>query len=48
MHRIHEVFGGVFINTDVIISGNYEDVEEAMEYCGIEYDVKAVESAIDR
>ena len=48
MHRIQEVFGGVFISTDDIIKGDYKAVKEAIEYCEIEYDAKAVESAIDR
>lgn len=48
MHRIQERFGGVFIDTDDIINGNYKGVREAMEYCEIEYNVKAVEDAIDR
>jgi len=48
MYRIQERFGGVFVNTDDLISGNYEDVEAAMEYCGIDYNERAVESSIDR
>lgn len=48
MHRIQERFGGVFVSTDDIIKGNYKGVREAIEYCGIEYDEKAVEAAIDR
>ncbi len=48
MHRIEEKFGGVFISTDDIIKGDYKAVREAIEYCGIEYNAKAVEAAIDR
>ena len=48
MHRIQERFGGVFIDTDDIINGNYKGVREAMEYCGIDYNERSVESAIDR
>lgn len=48
MDRIQEKFGGVFISTDDIIKGNYKGVREAMEYCGIDYNERAVESAIDQ
>ena len=48
MQRIQERSGGVFVSTDDIIKGEYKGVREAIEYCGIEYDEKAVEAAIDR
>jgi len=31
-----------------IINGNYQGIREAMEYCGIDYNERAVESAISR
>jgi len=48
MNRIQKEHGGVFINTDDIINGNYQGIREAMEYCGIDYNERAVESAITR
>ena len=48
MDRIQKEHGGVFINTDDIINGNYQGIREAMEYCGIDYNERAVESAISK
>jgi hypothetical protein len=47
MDEIQKKYGGIVVDTDNIINGNYEQVEKAMEYCEIEYDQIAVESAIN-
>ena len=48
MDEIQKKYGGIVVDTDNIINGNYEEVEKAMEYCEIEYNQRALESAIDR
>ena len=47
MDEIQKEYGGVVIDTDNIISGNYKEVKEAMEYCEIEFDQTALESSIN-
>lgn len=48
MDRIQDSYGGVFIDTDKIINGYYGEIEQALNYCGIEYNQRATESSINR
>ena len=46
MEKIKEEDGGVFVDTDLIIAGDYSQIKEAIEYCGIEFDEDATKGAI--
>lgn len=48
MDRIQDLYGGVFVNTDKIINGDYSDIKQAICYCGIEYSEPHVEKSIIR
>lgn len=48
MSQIKKEHGGVWINTDDVHCGDYSDVKEALEYCDIVFDEKAVEKGITR
>tara|TARA_R110002110_G_scaffold12079_1_gene57408 strand:- start:913 stop:1542 length:630 start_codon:yes stop_codon:yes gene_type:complete len=47
MDRIQDRYGGVFVNTDKIINGDYTDIKQAIAYCGIEYSKPHVEKSIN-
>ena len=47
MDRIQDRYGGVFVNTDKIINGDYTDIKQAIAYCGIEYSKPYVEKSIN-
>lgn len=46
MKRIAEEDGGVFVDTDVIKSGDYSQIKKAIEYCGITFNENATRNAI--
>lgn len=48
MSQIKRKHGGVWIDTDDVFYGDYSGVKEALEYCGIKYDEKAVRKGIVR
>lgn len=41
-------YGGVFVDTDKIIAGDFSEIKEAIEYCEVPYDEEAVKRAITR
>lgn len=47
MKQLAEEDGGVFVNTDKIIVGDFSEIQQAIEYCNLTYDEKATVSAID-
>ncbi|KKK79466.1 hypothetical protein LCGC14_2833210, partial [marine sediment metagenome] len=46
MKQLQEQHGGVFVDTDEIIKGNFTTIQAAIEYCGLEFDEKATKGAI--
>jgi len=46
MKQIAEEDGGVFVDTDLIKTGDYSQIKEAIEYCGITFDENATRKAI--
>lgn len=48
MRNIFDGFGGVFIDTDDIKAGDFSSIEEAMNYCGLEYSEEATRKGITR
>lgn len=47
MHNLQTEYGGVFVDTDKTIQGDYTDIQTALAYCSINYDVEAVKRAIN-
>jgi hypothetical protein len=46
MARLMGEHGGVVVNTDDIVAGDFEGIRAAVEYCGLAYDQRAAERAI--
>lgn len=46
MRHMQDKNGGVSVNTDNIIAGDFSEIKEAIEYCGLEYNLQAVEKSI--
>ena len=46
MKQLQEQHGGVFVDTDEIIEGDFTTIQAAIEYCGLEFDEKATKGAI--
>ena len=46
MKQIAEDDGGVFVDTDLVKSGDYSQIKEAIEYCGITFNERATRNAI--
>ncbi|MGW8181288.1 MAG: hypothetical protein ACWGQW_21365, partial [bacterium] len=47
MDHIEKVHGARWVDTDKLMLGNYDEIQEAVEYCGLEYDASKVREAID-
>lgn len=48
MNTYQKQHGGVFVDTDKLITNDYEEIKHAVEYCELEFDPAAVERAIER
>lgn len=48
MRILHQQNGGVWVDTDRLISGDRTQIREALEYCGVLYDDAATTRAIKR
>ena len=48
MQECQEKHGGIFVSTDKIIDGDFSEIKEAIEYCGLEFSQEAAERAIKR
>jgi hypothetical protein len=48
MRIMNEQAGGVWVDTDRIIAGDYTQIREALEYCGVLYDEAKTKGAIKR
>lgn len=46
MDKLQEEFGGVDVNTDKIIAGDFMEIKEAVEYCGIPFCEEAARRGI--
>lgn len=47
MASIENECGAKWVDTDKLMLGNYDEIKEAVEYCGLEYDASKVREAID-
>lgn len=48
MDKLKAEYGGVDVHTDKIIQGDFSEIKEAIEYCGLKFDEKAANQAIVR
>ena len=46
MKQLQEQHGGVFVNTDEVIKGDFTSIRDAIEYCGLMFDEEATRGAI--
>jgi len=46
MDIIQAKHGGIFVDTDKIVNGDFSEIKMAMEYCGIEYNEELTKKAI--
>ena len=46
MDDLQKEFGGVSVNTDNIINGDFTEMKEAIKYCGLNFDEEAARRAI--
>ena len=48
MSNIKEEHGGEWVNTDELMSGDYNSIQRAVEYCGLEYDPELVDASLHK
>jgi len=48
MKILHQQYGGVWIDTDRVVSGDLTQIREALEYCGVLYDEAKTKGAIKK
>lgn len=48
MAGLEQEHGAVWVDTDALIAGEYDDIRAAVEYCGLVYDQGQVDRSIDR
>jgi hypothetical protein len=48
MNQLQKKYGGIFVNTDNIIKGDFSEVKKAIEYCGLKYSEEETKRAIVR
>lgn len=46
MKQLQLQHGGIFVSTDKIITGDFSDIQQAIEYCDIVYNEEATKKAI--
>lgn len=46
MNEIQKQNGGVFVDTDKTIAGDFDDIQKALQYCDINYDKEKTKNAI--
>jgi hypothetical protein len=47
-HKILDDLPGITINSDSVVGGNYSDLEEAFDYCGLGFDSKIADKFINK
>lgn len=48
MDKLQDKFGGVSVDTDKIIQGDFSEMQTAIEYCGLQWDENKAKEAITR
>jgi hypothetical protein len=48
MDQLQEQYGGVSVNTDDIVQGDFSEMQDAIEYCGLEWSLEKAKEAIVR
>jgi len=48
MKILHQQYGGVWVDTDRLIQGDFTQIREALEYCGVMFDEEKTKGAIRR
>jgi len=48
MRAMQKLAGGAFIDTDRVIAGDFEQLQTAMEFCGVLFDEKKTKGAIHK
>ena len=46
MNDMQQEHGGVSVDTDKIVEGDFSEMQQAIEYCGIEFDLEKAKEAI--